>query len=151
MTIVFFTAGTSGVGRFAVGCSLGTALRRTGIAHDYTMVSAHGFAHLADALELNHIEVPFEDPQDLSAGAVEDSQLYRSIAAIQPDVLVGGQAISLDEKVARWARLKAAENDTSVSRLLADQLEQQMVRDSEYERARVQSRQQRSGEARHRI
>lgn len=59
--------------------------------------------------------------------------------------------ISLDEKVARWARLKAAENDTSVSRLLADQLEQQMVRDSEYERARVQSRQQRSGEARHRI
>ncbi len=92
MTIVFFTAGTSGVGRFAVGCSLGTALRRAGIAHDYTMVSAHGFAHLADALELNHIEVPFEDPQDLSAGAIEDSQLYRSIAAIQPDVLVVGQA-----------------------------------------------------------
>ena len=43
--------------------------------------------------------------------------------------------ISLDDNVARWARLKAAENDTSVSRLLAEQLEQQMARDSEYKRA----------------
>ena len=44
--------------------------------------------------------------------------------------------ITLDENLARWARIKAAENDTSVSRLLADQLEKQMARDSEYERAK---------------
>ena len=43
--------------------------------------------------------------------------------------------ITLDENLARWARIKAAENDTSVSRLLADQLEKQMARDSEYKRA----------------
>lgn len=43
--------------------------------------------------------------------------------------------IALDENLARWARIKAAENDTSVSRLLAEQLEKQMVRESEYERA----------------
>ncbi|TVR03166.1 MAG: hypothetical protein EA403_07380 [Spirochaetaceae bacterium] len=41
----------------------------------------------------------------------------------------------LDENVARWARIKAAENDTSVSRLLADQLAKQMAQDSEYDRA----------------
>ncbi|TVR31398.1 MAG: hypothetical protein EA404_10110 [Spirochaetaceae bacterium] len=45
--------------------------------------------------------------------------------------------ISVDANVARWARIKAAENDTSVSRMLADQLEQQMAQDSEYERAQA--------------
>ncbi|MCA1754168.1 MAG: hypothetical protein LC641_05600 [Spirochaeta sp.] len=45
--------------------------------------------------------------------------------------------ISLDAEVARWARIKAAENDTSVSRMLADQLEQQMAQDTEYERAQT--------------
>ena len=43
--------------------------------------------------------------------------------------------ISLNADVARWARIKAAENDTSVSRMLAEQLEQQMARDTEYEQA----------------
>lgn len=44
--------------------------------------------------------------------------------------------IALDEEVARWARVKAAEADISVSRLLAIQLEQQMARESGYEEAR---------------
>ncbi len=44
--------------------------------------------------------------------------------------------IALDEEVARWARVKAAEADISVSRLLAIQLEQQMARESGYEQAR---------------
>jgi hypothetical protein len=30
--------------------------------------------------------------------------------------------ITLDEKVARWARIKAAEKDTSVSRLVGEML-----------------------------
>lgn len=44
--------------------------------------------------------------------------------------------IALDEEVARWARVKAAEADISVSRLLAMHLEQQMARESGYEQAR---------------
>lgn len=44
--------------------------------------------------------------------------------------------ISVDEEVARWARIKAAEKDTSVSRLLAEQLERQMLQDREYEQAK---------------
>jgi plasmid stability protein len=35
--------------------------------------------------------------------------------------------ITLDEAVARWARVKAAEHDKSLSRFLADLLEQQML------------------------
>ncbi len=43
--------------------------------------------------------------------------------------------VSLDENVARWARVKAAEKDTSVSRLLAEELERQMREESDYEQA----------------
>lgn len=43
--------------------------------------------------------------------------------------------ITLEESVARWARLEAARQDTSVSRLLGGILERQMLHDDEYERA----------------
>jgi ferritin len=39
--------------------------------------------------------------------------------------------ISLDERVARWARVKAAEQDKSLSRFLADVLAEQMNEDSD--------------------
>jgi hypothetical protein len=38
--------------------------------------------------------------------------------------------VSLKESVARWARVKAAEQDKSLSRFLADLLEERMRRDS---------------------
>ncbi|MBZ5646331.1 MAG: CopG family transcriptional regulator [Acidobacteriia bacterium] len=43
--------------------------------------------------------------------------------------------ITLEESVARWARLEAAKEDTSVSRLLARILEERMVQQDEYGRA----------------
>ncbi len=43
--------------------------------------------------------------------------------------------LSLDEDVARWARIKAAELDTSVSRMLSDQLREMMARDASYRTA----------------
>jgi hypothetical protein len=44
--------------------------------------------------------------------------------------------ISLNETVARWARVKAAEQDKSLSRFLADLLEARMKQESDYEAAR---------------
>ena len=44
--------------------------------------------------------------------------------------------ISLDDETARWARIEAARQDTSVSRLVADMLRGQMARDEYYEQAR---------------
>jgi hypothetical protein len=44
--------------------------------------------------------------------------------------------ISLDENVARWARVKAAEQDKSLSRFLAELLEERMKHESDYEAAR---------------
>ena len=43
--------------------------------------------------------------------------------------------ITLDEAVARWARVKAAEGDKSLSRFVADLLEERMRHDSDYEAA----------------
>jgi hypothetical protein len=40
--------------------------------------------------------------------------------------------ITLDENLARWARIEAARRDTSVSRFLADILKTQMVEDDQY-------------------
>ncbi|WP_309670745.1 hypothetical protein [Gemmatimonas sp.] len=41
--------------------------------------------------------------------------------------------VVLDESVARWARVRAAELDTSVSRLLGDLLRREMERELSYQ------------------
>ena len=43
--------------------------------------------------------------------------------------------ITLEDEVARWARVKAAEADTSVARLVGNMLKEQMRRESAYEAA----------------
>jgi plasmid stability protein len=43
--------------------------------------------------------------------------------------------VSVDEDVARWARVWAAEHDTSVSRLVGEILRQRMLEEREYETA----------------
>jgi len=40
--------------------------------------------------------------------------------------------ITLDEKVARWARIRAAEEDTSVSRLVGNLLREKMLNEENY-------------------
>jgi hypothetical protein len=44
--------------------------------------------------------------------------------------------ITTDEEVLRWARIRAAEQNTSVARLVGDLLRQHMRSESEYETAR---------------
>jgi len=41
--------------------------------------------------------------------------------------------ITLDEKVARWARIRAAEEDTSLSRLVGELLREKMFAESDYQ------------------
>ena len=43
--------------------------------------------------------------------------------------------ITLQDEVARWARIKAAEHDTSVSQLVGDMLEAEMHREGAYQTA----------------
>jgi hypothetical protein len=46
--------------------------------------------------------------------------------------------VTLEEDVARWARLRAAHEETSVSRLVGEMLKQKMLEDAEYVRAMKQ-------------
>ncbi len=46
--------------------------------------------------------------------------------------------ITLEEEVARWAKVWAAEHDTSVSRFLGELLKARMLRDQEYQAAMTQ-------------
>jgi len=41
--------------------------------------------------------------------------------------------ITLDEKVAAWARIRAAERETSVSRLVGDMLKERMLEEKRYQ------------------
>ena len=41
--------------------------------------------------------------------------------------------ITLDEKVARWARIRAAERDTSLSRLVGELLREKMIQEESYQ------------------
>lgn len=43
--------------------------------------------------------------------------------------------ITLEEEVARWARIKAAQQDTSVSRLVGDMLKEKMEQEQSYHSA----------------
>lgn len=43
--------------------------------------------------------------------------------------------ITLDEDVARWARIRAAERETSVSRLVGELLREKMLSEQSYEAA----------------
>ena len=43
--------------------------------------------------------------------------------------------ITLDEKVVRWARIRAAERDTSLSRLVGELLQEKMIQEESYQAA----------------
>jgi hypothetical protein len=51
--------------------------------------------------------------------------------------------ITLDEEVLRWAKVTAAQQDTSVSRMLGEELRRKMLTEKQYERGkrRYQARQ----------
>ncbi|MGF1656937.1 MAG: hypothetical protein ACFCU3_08175 [Verrucomicrobiales bacterium] len=44
--------------------------------------------------------------------------------------------ISLDEEVLRWSKVWAAKHDTSVSRMLGDELRKKMLAEKSYDRAK---------------
>ena len=47
-------------------------------------------------------------------------------------VLMKNVTITLDEEVARWARIRAAERNTSVSRLVGELLKKKMQEEDDY-------------------
>ena len=70
-----------------------------------------------------------------AVGSVAESQLHSVDTKIVLHDICGmkNMTITLDEDVARWARIRAAELDTSVSRMLGELLREQMVRALSYD------------------
>lgn len=88
MHVVFYTSGTTGSGRLVRGISVGNALRRAGLDGEFTILSMSPFAHLADAFGHRHVEIPPEPEEDLTPETYPGSALYKSLVALDPDVLI---------------------------------------------------------------
>ena len=88
MNIVYYTSGISGSGRVVRGISIGNALKRKDVHCSYTIVNSSSFAHLAARLGISHIEIPVEDEDQLSRRRYRSSELYKTIIALAPDVLL---------------------------------------------------------------
>lgn len=65
---------------------------------------------------------------------IEDEELDANFL-IHYSSVMKNVTITLDENVARWARIRAAELNTSVSRLVGEMLLEKMLDDEKYERA----------------
>ena len=88
MRICYYTSGTTGSGRLVRGISIGTALTRSGIIANFTILSSSPFSRLADDLNINHIEIPTESEEQLSKKNYKDSILYKALTALKPDILL---------------------------------------------------------------
>ncbi len=86
--VVFYTSGTTGSGRMVRGIAVGNAIARRGLAWEYTIVNSSPFAHLADVLGQQHIEIPPEHEDRLRQDTFLDSILYKNLGTLKPDVLI---------------------------------------------------------------
>ena len=88
MKVLYYTSGVSGSGRVVRGISIGNAFRRQGKKVDFTILSSSPFAHLADIFDLKHREIPVEGEDKLSKKNYPDSELYRTLTSLSPDILL---------------------------------------------------------------
>lgn len=88
MKVLYYTSGVTGSGRVVRGISIGNALRRKGIKADFTILSSPLFAHLADAFNITHYDIPVESEEKLTGSTYMHSELYQVINSLKPDVLI---------------------------------------------------------------
>jgi len=88
LKIYYVTSGFSGSGRIVRGISIGNALRRNKVQCEYTIISGSGFSFLADAMDIPHIEIPLENPEQFSRSDCRDTVLYQTITGLEMDLLL---------------------------------------------------------------
>ena len=88
ISAVFYTSGTTGSGRIIRGISIGNAIKRNGIALEYTILSSSKFGYFADKFGLNHIEVPIEHENLLTSDIYRKSVLFTTLQSLNPDILI---------------------------------------------------------------
>ena len=86
MNILYFTSGLTGVGRLIRGISIGNALQRLKFDSQYSIISSSKFGFLTDRIP--HIKINVESAIQLSKQNYHNSQLYKVLSDINPDVLI---------------------------------------------------------------
>jgi len=89
MRVLFCSNGIAGSGHIALGLSVANALRRSGLEHEFRLLSVETpFAELARRQGVDVRTIPAEDEDTLGPGRWRESQLYRAIVEYNPDMLV---------------------------------------------------------------
>ncbi len=86
MRIVYYTSGTTGIGRLVTGMAIGNALLRKGVSHRYTILHSSPLGHLAG--DFDNQRVPIETERDLSPANYRKSVLFKTLKRLKPDVLL---------------------------------------------------------------
>ena len=89
MRILFYTGGVAGSGHIVVGLSIANALRRSGLDHEFQLLSVETpFAGLARQQGVDVRTIPAEDEAALGSDRWRDSELYKAIDGFKPDILI---------------------------------------------------------------
>ena len=88
MKVVYYTSGTTGSGRIVRGISIGNSFRRKATKVDFSIVSSSSFAYLADVFNIPHYEIPAETEDKLGKDSYANSELFRTLLRLKPDVLL---------------------------------------------------------------
>ncbi len=70
------------------GISIGNALKRKKINADFYILSSCPFAYLVDVFGFKHIEIPQEDEKILLSKNYKNSELFKSLNTLKPDILI---------------------------------------------------------------
>ncbi|MBN2402179.1 MAG: hypothetical protein JXN64_07245 [Spirochaetes bacterium] len=90
MKIVYYTSGTSGVGRLVHGGAIFNALKRKDTNPDFTILSScpPERARILNKINIPHIEIPKESEFELLSNEFQNTLLYQRILELKPDVLI---------------------------------------------------------------
>ncbi len=88
MKVLYYTSGVTGSGRIVRGIAIQNALVRKKIPVDYTILSSSPFTELINRAGVNHADIEPEKEDILSPDVYPDSDIYKSLLELQPDILL---------------------------------------------------------------
>jgi len=86
LNIVYYTSGTTGVGRIVRGIAIGNALKRNKINCNFSILSSSNFS-ISDG-EFQHVRIPPEALENLNRKNFKTSHVYNTLQTLRPHILL---------------------------------------------------------------